>query len=174
MSGTVAVSSKGGAPLGDINSQRHGLRGSKLPKQCRYVERRLNRLRDEQETAVLAVKGEMSLLDAAAITSAVKWERHGLLAAHWLRHEADRLSAADRLRFSEAVAKASDNRDRNIRLLALDRDARDSIIDQLYARPQPAPGAPGPPISAGNGPSSRRGRPGSRHGATRRRGRRAA
>ncbi len=53
-------------------------------------------------------------MDAAAINSILKWERHGLLAAHWLRHEADKLSPSDRLRFSEAIAKASDNRDRNI------------------------------------------------------------
>jgi hypothetical protein len=57
-----------------------------------------------------------------------------LLAAHWLRKEADKLSAGDRLRFSEAIAKASDNRDRNIRLLDLDRDRADSVIDTLYAR----------------------------------------
>jgi hypothetical protein len=50
----------------------------------------------------------------------LKWERHGLLAAHWLRREAATLSASDRLKFSEAIAKASDARDKAIRSLGLD------------------------------------------------------
>jgi hypothetical protein len=85
------------------------------------------------EAAIIAAKGEINIVDAAAINSILKWERHGLLAAHWLRHEADKLSTWDRLRFSEAIARASDNRDRNIRMLGLDRDAAHDVLTQLYA-----------------------------------------
>jgi hypothetical protein len=109
-----------GPPKGSANAQRHGMKGGKLPRGCQYIENRVNALRRQVEDALLALKGEISIVDAAAVNSILKWERHGLLAAHWLRKEADKLTAGDRLRFSEAVAKASDNRDRNIRALGLD------------------------------------------------------
>ena len=109
------------APLGNTNATiRHGLRGSKLPSGCKYIEHRVNALRRQCEDAVLELKGEVNIIDAAAINSILKWERHGLLAAHWLRHEVDNLSPSDRLKFSESIAKASDSRDKNIRALGLD------------------------------------------------------
>jgi hypothetical protein len=83
------------------------MRAGKLPRGCEYIEARCNILRRDVENAVLELKGEINLLDAAAINSVLKWERHGLLAAHWLRTEIDTLSASDRLRFSEATLIAA-------------------------------------------------------------------
>jgi hypothetical protein len=111
------------------------MKGSKLPPGCRYIEIRCNFLRRQCEAAVIALKGEVSLTDAAAINSILRWERHGMLAEHWLRKEMATLSPSDRLRFSEAIAKASDNRDRNIRQLGLDRDSTRDVLDTLYRRP---------------------------------------
>lgn len=103
---------------------QHGLRAElrvgKLPRKLQYIEHRINAFRRKLEDAVVSVKGEVNITDAAAINSACKWERHGILAQHWLRHEAEKLSAGDRLKFSETIAKASDQRDKNIRLLGLD------------------------------------------------------
>jgi hypothetical protein len=113
------VKGKSGAPRQNTNAIRHGMRGGKLPKGCQYIEGRVNNLRRQVEAAILELKGEIGILDAASINSVLKWERHGLLAAHWLRHEAEKLSASERLRFSEAIAKASDSRDKNIRMLGL-------------------------------------------------------
>ena len=113
---------KSGAPKGNTNAIRHGMRGSKLPDGCKYIEGRVNALRRMVEQALIAQKGEIGIVEAAAVNSILKWERHGLLAAHWLRHEADKLSASDRLKFSEAIAKASDNRDKAIRSLNLDAE----------------------------------------------------
>ncbi len=110
---------RSGPKKGCTNAQRHGMKGGKLPAGCAYVENRVNSLRRQIEDAVVELKGEINIVDAAAINSILKWERHGLLAAHWLRKQVDELSAGDRLRFSEAIAKASDNRDRNIRMLGL-------------------------------------------------------
>src|SRR5262245_43036196 len=112
-----------GAPKGNSNGAgnlRHGLRAGKLPRKLQYVEHRINAFRRHLEDEVTKSKGNVSITDAAAVNSACKWERHGLLAQHWLRHEAEKLSAGERLKFSEAIAKASDQRDRNIRLLGLD------------------------------------------------------
>jgi hypothetical protein len=129
-----------GAPRGNYNSLRHGLRGSKLPKGCRHVENSCNDLRRQLEEAVVLLKREVNISDAAAINSAVKWERHGLLSAHWLRKEGATLSPADRLRFSEAVAKASDARDKAIRSLGLDQLENDSTPWVIPARSEPVDG----------------------------------
>ena len=121
---------RSGPKKGSANAMRHGLRGSKMPKGCKYVEHRVNALRRQCEDAVMELKGEVNILDAAAINSIMKWERHGLLAAHWLRHQIDSLSPADRLRFSEAIAKASDSRDKNIRALGLDIEPKPIDLSQ--------------------------------------------
>jgi hypothetical protein len=108
-----------------------------------YVEHRINAFRRHLESEVVATKGEVNIVDAAAINSACKWERHGLLAQHWLRHEAEKLSCTDRLKFSEAIAKASDNRDKNIRALGLDAEptAPWTVIDA------PTNGKPTEPVT---------------------------
>ena len=72
------------------------------------------------EDAVVELKGGIGILDAANVNSVLKWERHGMLAAHWLRNEAEKLTPTERLKFSEAIAKASDARDKAIRALGLD------------------------------------------------------
>lgn len=114
---------RSGAPTGNTNAARHYLRAGKLPKKLMYVEHRINGFRRHLEEQVAKSKnGEVSLVDAAAINSACKWERHGLLAQHWLRHEAENLSPSERLKFSAEIAKASDNRDKNLRLLGLDAE----------------------------------------------------
>ena len=127
---------RSGPPKGNTNAAHHYMRAGKLPPKLMYIEARINGLRTHLSNTVEKAKGEVSIVDAAAINSACKWERHGLLAQHWLRHEADNLNASDRLKFSEAIAKASDNRDKNLRLLGLDAA-------------QPAPWI----VDAGKGPS---------------------
>ncbi len=109
-----------GAPIANTNSVRHGLKSSKLPPRLLWAERRLNTFRKIIEDAVIAAKSEVSLVDAATINSAIRWERHAILAGHWLSKEMDKLNPDQRLKYSEAVAKASDARDRHIRLLGLD------------------------------------------------------
>jgi hypothetical protein len=120
---------------GNRNAMRHGLKAGKLPTDCQHIEIACNVLRRQLEDAVVKARGQVSLTDAATIQSALRWERHSALALRWLRIQGDKLSASDRLRFSEAIAKASDNRDRNIRMLGLDRDEADDMVRALYARP---------------------------------------
>jgi len=114
------VKGRSGAPKGNTNAIRHGLKGGKLPADCQYIENRCNALRRQVEAALIAVKGAIGIVDAAAVNSVLKWERHGLLAAHWLRKEAAKLNPSERLKFSEAIAKASDARDKALRSLSLD------------------------------------------------------
>jgi hypothetical protein len=113
---------RSGPARGNDNAARHYLRAGKLPPKLQYVEHRINAFRRHLEEAVAESKGEVSIVDAAAINTACKWERHGLLAQHWLRHEAENLSVDQRLKFSAEIAKASDNRDKNLRALGLDAE----------------------------------------------------
>ena len=128
---------RSGAASGNANAMRHGLKAGKLPAGCQYIENRCNALRRGIESTLAESKGQIGIVDAATVNSVLKWERHGLLAQHWLRKEVDSLSVSERLKFSEAIAKASDNRDRALRSLGLDRDRNESVIDALYSRVVP-------------------------------------
>lgn len=114
---------RGGPPKGSQNAFRHGLVAGKLPPRLGFVEIKANIFRRKLEASVLDVKGTISLTDAACINSACKWERHGQLALYWLTKEAETMPVAERLRFSEAAAKASDARDKAIKALGLDTPA---------------------------------------------------
>lgn len=126
---------RSGPPKGAQNNLRHGLRAGRLPKSARYIEYQANRFRRELEAAVLAVKGEVTLVDAATIQTALKWERHGALALRWLRTEGESLKPLDRLHFSREIARASTERDKAMACLKIDGDAQSEVIDALYSRP---------------------------------------
>jgi hypothetical protein len=134
---------RAGAPQGNKNAMTHGLSSSRtgmryglkagqLPKDCRYIENRVNRLRRSLEDAVVAARSEVSLTDAANIQTAVKWERHGCLAQRWLTKKANELKPMELLQFSRETAKASTERDRAIAALDLDRDDLQDAFKTLY------------------------------------------
>lgn len=121
-----------GAPPGNCNGHgniRHGLKAGKLPKDARYIEHQMNALRRNLETAVFEVKGEVNLLDAACIQTAIKWERHGALALRWLRVEGQKLKPIERLQFSREIARASTERDKALASLGLDTPPNPWAID---------------------------------------------
>lgn len=113
---------RSGPPKDNRNAMRHGLKAGKLPKGAAYIEVRLNTFRRILEDEVIDAKGEVSLGDAAAIQTCLRWERHAMLAQRWLRIEGANLGVSDLLKFSEAIARASDARDRALRLLDLGRE----------------------------------------------------
>lgn len=99
---------------------RHGLSCNELPKGCTHLELKSNVIRRNLEQAVLELKGKISLTDAAHINSAIRWERHAGVTAWHLKKNADGLSGPDFLKFSHAIARASSERDRAIRMLNLE------------------------------------------------------
>lgn len=109
---------------GNRNGIRHGLTAGLLPKNCEYVEIRMNNFRRQLEDAVLAIKDEITMTDAAAIQTCLRWERHGMLAQRWLRLESNNLKPADRLNFSREIARASAERDKALKQLDLDAPPR--------------------------------------------------
>ena len=125
---------RSGAPKGNRNALQHGLRRGKMPKGCEYIENRVNSLCRQVEDALLELKEGINIVDAASVNSILKWERHGLLAAHWLRHEAEKLSPTERLKFSEAIAKASDSRDKALRALNLDVKPEPVTLDSYLTK----------------------------------------
>jgi hypothetical protein len=116
---------------GNSNAVRHGLKAAKLPKDAKYVEHQLNRLRRELEAAVVDAKGEVSLTDASIILTAVAWQRHGALSQRWLRIKGDDLKPEQLIAFSREIAKASSERDRAIAALELNakRDTDWGVVD---------------------------------------------
>src|SRR5436190_7481937 len=79
-----------GAPDRNVNRATHGLRIKRaslycLPSCWRQAGRTAAELRRALEDDVEQVYGEVSTLHALAINTAAKWERHGSLAARWLR-----------------------------------------------------------------------------------------
>ncbi|MGE0760613.1 MAG: hypothetical protein AB7O38_26615 [Pirellulaceae bacterium] len=128
---------KGGAPAGNGNAVRHGLTAGTLPKGAAYIARSTGQFRTALEGAIVERKGEISLHDAAVIQTAIRWERHALLVQRWLRRELADLSPDQRLAFSRDVARASAERDKCLKILGLDRDARSDIFDALYSETLP-------------------------------------
>ena len=123
---------------GNRNRTRHGLTAGQLPKGAAYVKRCTDQLRAGLESAVAERNGgEVSLYHAALIQSAIRWERHALLAQRWLRQEAATLNADQRLAYSREVARASAERDKCLKLLALDVSAFDHQLRALYSDPWP-------------------------------------
>lgn len=126
-----------GAPPQNVNAMRHGLACGSLPRGCGYVLRITQKLRDFIEEAVRRRHGELSLWHGSVIQTALRWERHAMLAQRWLRKEHDQLTADQRLNFSREVARASSERDKCLRLLGLDRSQTATIIEALYSQGQP-------------------------------------
>jgi hypothetical protein len=141
-SGFQGKKGRSGPPIGNRNNMRHGLKAGKLPVDCAHIEHQLNALRRQLEDKVMEARGEVTMLDAANIQTAIRWERHSALALRWLRVAADKLKPTDQLTFSREIAKASTERDKALAVLGLDRDASEDLFAKLYAKPvllMPAP-----------------------------------
>jgi hypothetical protein len=113
---------KAGAPIGNNNGLRHGRHSRRvipmgtLSTRYAHVTRVCNFIRRQLESAVIEQHGEISLVAAATINTAVRHERHAQLAQKWLRDN-PKLPVETRLAISRDIAKASTERDRAIRLL---------------------------------------------------------
>lgn len=70
---------------GNRHRLRHGLKASRLPKGCGHVERSITAFRQQLEAAVLDIKPEISVRDAAYVQSACRHEQRASLLFHWLR-----------------------------------------------------------------------------------------
>lgn len=118
---------------GGARNVRHGLTSGALPHGCSWIATLVRQFREGVERAVLDLRGEISLFDAACINTAARHEQHALLAQRWLRREAAELSPDQRLAFSREIGKASAERDRALRALGLDKRASDDPWAEVLA-----------------------------------------
>ena len=127
------ATNRGGAPIGNRNSLRHGLRAGRLPPKCSYIRRMTDDLRRHLENDVLNRRGAIDTYAAALIQSAIRHERRCLLLQRWLRDENETLAIADRMRILADVSAATESRDRCLRHLGLDRTAEHDFWDDFYS-----------------------------------------
>lgn len=123
--------SKAGAPRGNRNALRHGLRAGRLPPGCGAIRRAIDELRRSLEDAVSAARGTVNLLDATRIQSALRHETHAQLCRRWMRLE-EGLDADRMLTFAREVVRATESRDRAIAALNLGGGGPDPL-DALRA-----------------------------------------
>ncbi|HWL07147.1 MAG TPA: hypothetical protein VNQ76_01925, partial [Planctomicrobium sp.] len=106
-----------------------------MPPGCAAIRRSIDQLRRQLEDACVAAHGEIGIVAAAQIQTAIRWERHAMLAQRWLRLNADALEPTERLKYSSDIARASSERDKVISALNLNA-RRDEFnpAEQLRAR----------------------------------------
>jgi len=141
MSDTIMAHNKknpGGAPKGNKNATRHGLRASGLPKGCLYLQSQLTAFRSYFRHELEAKHGTTSMYEEAVLQSATRHETRALLASRWLRIEGEDLKIEHRITLTREIGNATDSRDRCLRLLGLDRGKVQNAIDVLYSdEPEP-------------------------------------
>jgi hypothetical protein len=123
--------------------QRHGMIWAALPRGCGWIRTVATKFRRSLEEAVVEARGGLTLLDAATIDSATRWQTSALVCGRWLRlHEAT-MSHLERLQFIREIARFGSERDKCLRQLRLapqevaeDSAARaltDALADPLAA-----------------------------------------
>jgi len=146
MSETAPAPKPNGAPLGNVNALKHGLRAKRLlplgdlGKGFKLVERSLRGFRRSLEAAVIERHGEITLPMAAIVNTAMRAEQSCQLSQRALR-DAGQLSPSERLSFHRELRLASEQRDRNIRLLGLvkggDPLSDFGVLDAVCEEPDP-------------------------------------
>jgi hypothetical protein len=140
------------APKNNENARRHGQRcrfGLMIgggPKATRYITAKLCVFREALEQAVIVAHGEVGLLHAAAISTALRWERASALSTKWFRENGDAMTVLDRVALQKSIAEASERRDRALEKLKIDAKPSD-LWAAVYSQPLPST-PPQPPADS--------------------------
>ncbi len=150
MSRTTIEQSKpqGGAPRGNVNAMRHGLRSGSDPKGCSYIGKQAGEFRQSLEAKVLARAGEIDVYESSLIHTAVSWLKHGLKCRRWLKVNFNDLSADQRVTYSREAPRAFESMTRCLKLLGLDTKPNADPWAALDVRPVITNGSDEPPASA--------------------------
>jgi hypothetical protein len=146
---------KGGAPRGNENNLRHGLRGSRFPKGAKSDESHVHRLVLAVRAAYAAKHGrELDLYAETVLMRIRRAETSARLAARWLRKEGDGLPLAERTTLLNLQTAAGDTIERCMKLLKLDIDAAPddpwAVLNDPAPRPLEKPLRFSAPESTGN------------------------
>ena len=120
-----------------LNRLRHGARLSRLslgnlPKPLRRVSSEARQYRRDLEEIVIAVKGEVSPIDAHHIDAACGFQLHAAIVRWLLLHRLDRMTTAEIIKSSEAMARARVQRNACLSLLSLDADTDSASYSLMY------------------------------------------
>jgi hypothetical protein len=132
-----------GKPAKRQRKERYGMVTASLPSGCGWVRQLAAKFRRSLEAAVVEARGEVAIIDAALIDSAVRWQTSALIVARWLRlHEAT-MTHSERLLYVRQAGIFGDKRDRCLRELRLSGeaaadDARQRLAKLLYGKRKPA------------------------------------
>jgi len=137
------TNSRGGAPVGNRNRLRHGLRSRKLPfKGGRTIMRYRNSYRSALEDTLLAQGREIGPYEASCIAAATAWYTHALKASFWLGRAYDDLEPEQRLNFSREEARGMEQMARIVEKLGIDKreqsDLWASFTPPVYVDSEPA------------------------------------
>jgi len=97
----------------------HRLALTRLPASARQAQDEALALRRKLERAVVAAHGQVSLTQAAAISTAARWEGVARVAAHRLAERGGKMDDGNYLAYVREIARASGERDKSIGKLAL-------------------------------------------------------
>jgi len=140
---------KGGAPKGNLNSMRHGLRSSRVPNDSSYMLREANIFRTCVEAAILDRFGSIDVLRAALVQTCIQWQIHAMKLRRLLLVKATELTIDQMVNFAERACRALAERDRCLVKMGLDKDdeRHTTLYQQLPDEPQDGehggPEAPG-------------------------------
>jgi hypothetical protein len=132
------MTKKGGQP-GNSNALKNGARVytlalGQLSGPMARITRGVRSYRSLPFKAVQEVRNP-TLTDQHLIDSACRWEQHSSVCRWLLRQKLDKMQPGDIRETSKQIAWASDQRNRALLALNLDRDRLQDAIDALYTVP---------------------------------------
>lgn len=102
-----------------LKKRRRGLVLGELPSRYKWASSLVASFRTFVEGEVIAARGEITLMDSAYLSSACRWERHGLLCQKLLKDNQASLTPPEIAKLSEQAAAASAKRDASLEKLKL-------------------------------------------------------
>lgn len=122
---------KGGAPKGNGNAIRHGLRGVRGPKGDRYIDSNVFEYRRELEAEVLDRYGKISVQHAEIIQTACEALRHSWRCNRWLKKDFDGMSHDSRRQYSRDALDALELRNKLTARLRGGGTTQDNDLDPV-------------------------------------------
>jgi hypothetical protein len=129
----AGTSGKVGAPVGNENALRHGLRSQRLGRKLEYIARQTIIFRRHVETAVLSARGEIGVFDAAVVQTSCEWLCYALKVKRLLRLNDDTLNSDQKVAYGKEVARAMSERDKALKMLGIHSTA--SASSMIYTVP---------------------------------------
>jgi hypothetical protein len=125
-----------GAPSGNTNALKTGLRSGKFPPGTEYLIKEITRFKHLCSAAIAEIHGELGFQQVALLQTACEHYSHGLRVRRWLRVGWDDLTADQVIAYSREIGQAFDKRDKVLKQLGIDARPHDEGKRTLYALPQ--------------------------------------